>query len=370
MGTWSDPVIQSVTNLAKRPNRDEFEFTLFGPGYGESAVLHVGGGRWVIVDSCVDKDGTPRALKYLESIGVDPAEAVSLIVATHWHDDHIRGIARLVDVCSQAAFCCASVLCKKEFLTVAYALEGRSLSVGGSGLREIHRVISRLAQTGSPPKLALANRRIFVRNKCEIWSLSPSDLAFHAFLKSIGGLVSGAREGNIRVTGLSPNLVAVTLWVRVDDVTVLLGSDLEKRGWIDILQSAERPMGKASAYKVPHHGSDSGHEPRVWDCMLDTDPYALLTPWRRGGHSLPNQRDVRRILSCTPNAYATARINSIRRAPLRRSSMVERTIRDSGVKLRQLSMSPGSIRLRYSLGSSMQWKVETFGPACHLSDLN
>lgn len=356
-----------MNRLETPPERDEFEVTLIGPGYGESIVLHVGDGKWVIVDSCVDRDNVPQALKYLKSIGVDPAEAVGLIVATHWHDDHIRGIAKLVDTCSQAVFCCASALCKREFLMIAHALEHRPPSVTGSGLREIYTVFSRLNRVRQPAKPAIANRRLFVHKRCEIWSLSPNDQTFDTFMKSISALVS---RGNVRVPGMSPNQAAVALWVKVDDVVVLLGSDLEKRGWIDILQSPERPMGKASAYKVPHHGSENSHHLEVWNRMLENNPYALLTPWSRGGRVLPNMKDVKRILTCTPNAYATAPTKSTRRAPLRRSNLVKRTIRDSKIKLRRISMSPGSIRLRCPLGSGRQWAVETFGSACHLNDFD
>ena len=60
------------------PGQREFEITLLGPGYGESIVMHVGAGVWVLVDSCLDRNGRPRALQYLERIGVDPAEAVEI----------------------------------------------------------------------------------------------------------------------------------------------------------------------------------------------------------------------------------------------------------------------------------------------------
>ena len=264
MGKRHDSLTQAVTETGKPPGKDEFELTLLGPGYGESIVIHVGGGVWVLVDSCVDGGGVPRALRYLEGIGVDPADTVDLIVATHWHDDHIRGITKLVEVCKKATFCCASVLLRKEFLTVVGALESRPPSVLGSGLKEIHDVTSRLVRTASKPTLALANRRIFRKGACEIWSLSPNDTAFQTSLRSIGGLVPVEGQARLRIPDLSPNEVAVALWVRVDDVTVLLGSDLEKRGWIEIVKSAERPTGKSSAFKIPHHGSKSAHAPEVW----------------------------------------------------------------------------------------------------------
>ena len=134
--------------------------------------------------------------------------------------------------------------------------------------------------------------------------------------------------------GLSPNQVAVALWIEVGDVAVLLGSDLEKQGWIEILESKARPAGKASAFKVPHHGSKSAHAQGVWSRMLDPEPFAVLTPWHRGGRALPTQDDVRRILSNTPNAYATADIGASPRVRARTNKTVDRTIRESGISLR------------------------------------
>jgi len=120
----------------------------------------------VVVDSCLDPDGRPGALRYLESIGLEPAQSIALIVATHWHDDHIRGMARLVELCPGAQFCCASALCDEEFLTLVGALEGRHFSATGSGLREIHGVFSQLGKIGKMPIHALANCVVFRKGGC------------------------------------------------------------------------------------------------------------------------------------------------------------------------------------------------------------
>ena len=95
---------------------------MLGPGYGEGVLVHAGGGEWLVVDSCLGADGEPAALNYLRGLDVDPSTTVKMVVATHWHDDHIRGMARLVAACPSARFCCASALKTDEFLGVAGGL--------------------------------------------------------------------------------------------------------------------------------------------------------------------------------------------------------------------------------------------------------
>ena len=351
------------------PSEDEIEIVLLGPGYGESIVLHIGRGSWVIVDSCINDEGKPRALEYLASIGVDARRDVDLVVATHWHDDHINGMATIVEVCREANFCCANTLINGEFLATIDALEGRHLTERGSGVREIYRVFKWLESKSSRPRFASANTRIHLRGPCEIWSLSPGNTAFEGFLKSVGALLPRQGQAKTRIPSISPNDFSVVLWIAIEDVAVLLGSDLERAGWIEILDSEERPAGGASMFKVPHHGSEGADEPDVWKQMLSRDPYALLAPWRRGNRLLPTTRDVERILSYTRNAYTSANPERISRSRKYANRMVNRTIRSTGIRLRQLEMSPGAIRLRRRISSGSNWNVETFGAACHLNDV-
>jgi len=98
------------------------EFSAFGPGYGECLLVHLGEGEWMIVDSCVQSNRQP-ALDYLHAMDVDPAVAVKLVVATHWHDDHVRGIADVLATCRTAAFACSAALSPDELLQTIGALE-------------------------------------------------------------------------------------------------------------------------------------------------------------------------------------------------------------------------------------------------------
>ena len=140
---------------------------------------------------------------------------------------------------------------------------------------------------------------------------------------------------------LSPNDVAVVLWIALGDITVLLGSDLERRGWATVVRDTGRPNGKASVF-------------------------AVITPGKRGGRVVPTRLDKQRILSMTSNAYVSSTAESTAPASSR-PTMVERTVRQSGIRLRR-TPTPDGVRLRRQIGSGASWAVERFGAACHLRD--
>src|SRR4051794_14613649 len=97
------------------PEFEEVEITVLGPGYGESVVVHLGDGDWAIVDSCIDRaTDLPASIAYLRSIGVDPTSAVRLVVISHWHDDHIRGLTSTVTACPEARVVCSAAMHDSE----------------------------------------------------------------------------------------------------------------------------------------------------------------------------------------------------------------------------------------------------------------
>ncbi len=359
-----------MTKESNQPKEGEFECTIIGPGYGESIVLHVGNGSWVIVDSCLGPSRRASALEYLESIGVNPENKVAMIVATHWHDDHVRGIADLIELCSDAKFCCSSAFRNEEFVTLMKAFEGQLISDVSNGLKQFHSVFLKLSNNGKRPIFALANRVIFQNNACTITALSPGDDVYKNFLETVGKLLPTQDKNNRRIPNLSPNKLSVALWVKFGTCSILLGGDLERQGWVTILEESSRPIGMASVFKVSHHGSKNANEPEVWKRMLTDNPFAVVAPWRLGGKALPNAREVDWIRNATPNAWITTSSGGLFNQVYSKykNRPVQKTIRESSSKIQSVLGDFSMVRLRRSINSVDSWNVEKFGDSCHLSD--
>lgn len=368
------------------PAPDQIELTLFGPGYGECTVVHLGAGCWAVVDSCIDfASGRPAALDYLAALGLPPDQAVRLVVATHWHDDHIRGLAEVVARCPEAVFCCPAPLLKQEFLARVLDYESGGSLRATSGVHEIAEIF-RVLRTREParrvPRNALANRPVFAittgglppRASATVTALSPSDREYERFLESIGALVPVERTTKRRAPAPESNDLALALWVEAGPVRLLLGSDLEDRGdpvtgWSAVVASAERPQGRAAVFKIPHHGSVTGHHDQVWDDMLVPSPYAVVSPFRRGTTKLPSSADVARIAGRTPHGFLTSR-ESPATSKRKRPPSVERTIRETVGRLRTAQPRMGWVRLRNGgTESPEKWAVELSESACPLQSL-
>jgi glyoxylase-like metal-dependent hydrolase (beta-lactamase superfamily II) len=159
------------------PSKEEIEISLFGPGYGEAIALHIGEGKWLLVDSCLGPDHElPASLHYLDRLKVNVKNDIKLIVVTHWHDDHIRGISTIFNVCESATIAIPDALRTDEFLMLA-SLYDQPIARRNSGLNELNEVfhIANLNTEGQAGICAVA-RRAWARETSSIYS-TQSDIS-------------------------------------------------------------------------------------------------------------------------------------------------------------------------------------------------
>jgi hypothetical protein len=362
------------------PEAEELELSLFGPGIGECIVVHLGAGNWMVVDSCLNGSGDKAiALEYLDGLGVDVASRVKLVVATHWHDDHIRGLAQVVRRASTAHFACSAALRCEEFLTLIAADEDVKLVEHTSGVSEFAEVLNVLNSReaaryyAGPDYWACDGMRLYFNaNPCdvEVDALSPSSHVVTDSHREIALLIP--RPGPIRrFPSSSPNDSSVVLLVRTIGLSLLLGADLGKgadyrRGWQAILASSgARPRARCSSYKVAHHGSEDADLDGTWENLLIEDPRAVLTPYARGRTPLPSESDVSRINARTAYAYCTAWPPT--KSPPTREPAVDRTLREVVLSRRAIRKCPGQIRIRAPIiGRPDDMLIELFSGAARL----
>jgi hypothetical protein len=296
-----------------RPSDDEIELCLFGPGFGESILIHIGDNRWMVVDSCVyDGMSQPIALYYLDQLGLD-ATVIESVLITHWHSDHSRGASELVRSTPNAKIWIAQTLTTPEFLRFAMRMNKNKTTVAASKLKEFVAIINEIANRREAglatfgfalqnlPLHQIDGGQLSHGGATKLTALSPSHGDHFDFLNRIAAMLPRAKQAKRSLGGPSPNEISVASLLEIGLNSILLGADLENAktgsGW-DAVLSANRSNRfgmPAQVYKVSHHGSLTAHNPAVWADMLTPDPIAILAPWQKGRGRLPDINGIKTI---------------------------------------------------------------------------
>ncbi len=298
-------------------------------------------------------------MEYLRGFGNDTLDRVKLIVATHWHDDHIRGLTTVLRLGLSAEFSCSAALDTENFRTlVGLADENIPQHSGVDEFAAIFRLLlerrnARMARALIAPMLAIANRRLLRKTgdcafPLSITAISPSDGTVKSAFRDIAAWLPRAGDPQQRIVNRPPNHTSVVLWIEAGNKRALLGADLEHTqgtgdGWNAIL-STSQDRTPAAIFKVPHHGSSNADCEEVWRQLLTPEPIAVVTPF--SGSGLPRDTDLRRLRARTPELFCTAMGAG---KPPQRDSTVERQIRQLVKTRRVIEGRPGHVRVRWSV---------------------
>jgi hypothetical protein len=343
----------------------DIEVSVFSRGIGECILVKYDPTSWIIVDSLIDETGNPVALTYLEKEGID-LDFVKLIALSHWHDDHVKGAAKLAAECKNALISYPSVLKIDEFNAVVSKQANVSNENFKSGVSELIKVAQELQKDRSRRRYASAQRILLEFDKVRVEALSPSDEDHTLFMEEMRVWMDAPPTEKLLVKP-SRNDTSVSLAIQIDDDVLLLGGDLEVRnklsGWQAVHEISWNNRPKATLFKIPHHGSVTGEYGPVWDDMVRANPLAVLTPYGRGVKKLPCDDDIARLTQRTDHCYS-ASDGHLPKAS-RRANAVERTLSEGGISIFKEDMRLGQVRIRKKK-STDEWAVELFGSALKL----
>ncbi len=342
------------------PNLDQFEVVVFGRQIGECILIH-SKSKWIIIDSALERlTKRPFPLAYFESIGASPSD-IQLIIATHWHDDHIKGISDLLGNAENAQFLTTRCIFDKPFYRLALHAKKYS-GPSGSGLDEFREVAKILEQRNQPfLQGAEGIVKRFPSLDLELTCLSPSNFACQRASAEIANLIpiEGCRFN--RVKSVSPNDMSVATWISWNGRNICLGADLENiskagEGWNAVCSflKSQAPNEKAEILKVPHHGSITGWNDTFWKDHFSSD-FAVVTAYTRQSEPLPKREDVERMASYSKRLIATtdpkpSKLRGFENSTLRQLKDITNWVHDLGQK-------EGLVRFRIS-SNETEWQVD------------
>ena len=268
---------------------------VFGAGKGESIVLRLPDGRWGVVDCFAGSSADPATnpvLRFLESQKVTELEFLCL---THPHDDHFKGMSHLLEACSVRYFWLFNGLSGKHFLQLVQLLDVEVAAIHQEdqieNAREFAKIFSLVNQKKRCQQPPLMEKRPGPGTP-----LYPVPLDRSAHFQIIGLAPSGNQvsrydrglqscfdsQGNVR--GRLPqshhNIVSVALLVVYGDTRIILGGDLEKAGWRDVIAEVGAANLAANVVKISHHGSPNGYCDQLWELFsANGKPVGVVTAY-------------------------------------------------------------------------------------------
>ncbi|MGB5942507.1 MAG: MBL fold metallo-hydrolase [Leeuwenhoekiella sp.] len=352
------------------PDFNDVEVTLIGTGggYGETIILKIGLSKWIIIDSCINPHTRePIALEYLESINVDLGNVI-LIICTHWHNDHIKGLSRLLIKCPNTDFCFSAVNDLDKFLLLC-ELDNTKASKGSkSSTGEFSKCLEIINQ----------RERFFIRAQCdllleklqennccfELFALSPSPRTLKNFDSEISELITKFGTRNTAIIKRSPNEKSVALLLRFNQHRVILGADLEigrnvDEGWQHIIhQSKIIDRYRANLYKIPHHGSENGYSEDIFSKLVDKNSILKITPFKSS--RIPTSEMLYKYSQHSPHIYLTSPIDISKKAK-KRDRTISKIIDRTTLNISEIKFSQGIVRSRLNyLNPKAVWSTEVF----------
>jgi len=305
------------------PERGRLTLYVFGPGVGESQVVALPDGRWMVVDTCkLDEVTLPLAL--LRHFG---APRVDLLVVTHPDRDHYKGLPELIKgIDVKCLWRYRGFHHRRKVLTRLCELNpenGRKFA----DLRLAEEAMAPFMEHNGGFEVAIDSCTWPNEQAYEVTCIAPcpADLRhegeqLHALFRvlleagSEGVALDPGVErfllGKARGVDGKGNPISLALVIRWRGIGILLGGDVEaprtdaSRGWSGILTTLERGWPKGldlvrdlHVVKVSHHGSWGAFSEDAWKLHAETGAVevAVVTPFR-GNEDQPPHRETFRAL--------------------------------------------------------------------------
>jgi hypothetical protein len=237
---------------------------------------------------------------------------------THPHEDHYRGMSRLVDHFHIKAFWTFCDTFPDDFEAIIHYFQTEAHDLGGRAevrfrAEELRKIFERVNRPEVPTLAARSNQRLYpvpagIDDPLEIHAIAPSHRGARDYVRSVLGFlkrrVDGAPTARL-FEHRHHNQVSIALLVSYGTTRIILGGDVERAGWSAVLEGFAPEFLAADVVKVSHHGSTTGYCPELWSIIgRGKRSLAVLTPYLR--HRLPEPSALDEISGSAGTIYCAS----------------------------------------------------------------
>ena len=287
-------------------------------GYGESIVLEMPGNRWGVIDCYAElnKPDLNPTLGFLRERSVRRLEFLAL---THPHADHYHGLKDLLDHLQVAAFWWFDGVSSLDLARLVNGLRGEAYETGDRRrqhsaryLDQIFRTVIKRREEGTllgkqmsdfKPLYPLPFGGAHRPEAVQIHALAPYTDTKQRYQEELHKCFENEALRR-KLPALDQNQISAALLVEFGETRLILGGDVEKESWEEVLKYVAPSRLNAHAVKVSHHGSRNGYCTGLWPLFCaGGKTVAIITPSHP--HSLPNEDAVTHIRDYTTQIVST-----------------------------------------------------------------
>lgn len=320
-------------------DQQNLQIHVFGSSKGESVVVGLPGGGWGIVDcyaGIANDPATNPALKFVEDRGIKELEFLCL---THPHDDHYRGMLTLWDSLKVKFFWRFGGLdanTAKKLMNYLGLMEKHETGSIES-TTELAKILAKLKRNTrgrngpSHAKQVASKMQVYPQSldrsaDCQIWGIAPSGDNQENYSHGLLSFMSEKGKPLNKLPHSHHNIISVGLVIEWGATRVVLGGDIEEKGWRHALAECRELLTNVTAVKVSHHGSTNGYCSELWPTLGGIQcKCAIVTRYR--GSKLPDPIALTHIRQYCEKLYVLGQgaigTDDDRRGPFRKSAPMQ-----------------------------------------------
>ena len=362
--------------LLNPPNANELEICGFGPGYGESILLHLPYVGWGVIDSCevkIDKQNFILPLQYLlETFENNKLPELAFIILTHPHEDHYKGLDKIIfeypgDIQRICRYNGVGIRELQEYLIRNKIGHNEQLP----GLIEVFRAFRIAKEKGIQERFLSELTDVIEYKDIDVEGFGKTDVILKALSPSSGSAIKYTEmlynvipkngEPLKLVNDTAHNLISVSLLLIIGDLQILFAGDLENYssediGWKSLLKNLDCPHLWTDLIKVAHHGSKSGFNDSAWKAHRSkSKPISIITPFVKGNTYLPESSDIESIKQVSSKVGITGKSKYSTKITdyYKRKEVLAIKQKVRSIKINEPIEKVGFIRVRFTLDGTM-----------------